>query len=542
VQAAANGLKRKPVMSATIEQSSTTINGESTSSGELPLKLELELIIDDRDVIQALVDFPEGDERNQYAAEALKIGVVAMRHVGGMVTADQFRRDGDRFLAGLERTLEQHKQTVQSQIEAKLKEYFDPKDGRFSDRVQRLVSQDGELSVLIKGFIDGENSQLARTMFAQIAPLMKHLDPEQSEGLLAVFRNTFESQLNQHRDHVLKEFSLDHKDGALCRLVTELTNKHGDLSKDLQKKIDEVIKEFSLNEEGSALKRLVDSVDRAQRRICDEFSLDNEESALKRFKTELMTVFQAHVDVSAKFQEEVKVALRELTARREEQARSTLHGGTFQLAVFEFLHQQSEQRGDVAEFKGDQVGAVKGRKWGDVVVELGVDTAAPGARVVFEAKEEQDYTLKKALTEIENARKNRLAEIGVFVYSKKTAPIGLRSLTRFGNDIVTVWDAEDASNDAFLIAALELARAMCIHSRRQRDSQVGDFDSIEAAMTAIEKHAKNLDEIRTSAVTIQNANENILKRVRIDREALESQVIILRKKIGDLRAITASVQ
>ena len=52
-----------------------------------------------------------------------------------------------------------------------LKEYFDPESGRFTDRVQRLVGQDGELSQLIRGFIDGENSQLARTMFAHIGPL-----------------------------------------------------------------------------------------------------------------------------------------------------------------------------------------------------------------------------------------------------------------------------------------------------------------------------------------------------------------------------------
>jgi hypothetical protein len=142
---------------------------------------------------------------------------------------------------------------------------------------------------------------------------------------------------------VLKEFSLDHKDGALCRLVNELTNKHGDLSKDLQKKIDDVVKEFSLNEEGSALKRLVDSVDRAQKRICDEFSLDNEQSALKRFRTELMTVFQAHVDVSAKFQEEVKLALQKLTTTREVEAGTPRHGFTFEEAVLQLICLQANE-------------------------------------------------------------------------------------------------------------------------------------------------------------------------------------------------------
>src|SRR6185503_992166 len=169
-------------------------------------------------------------------------------------------------------------------------------------RVKRLVGQDGELSTLIKGLIDGENSQLARTMIAQIGPLMDHLDPQQSEGLLAVLRATVEAQLNQHREHVLKEFSLDHKDGALCRLVNELTAKHGDLSKDLQTKIDVVIKEFSLDEENSALKRLVNNVESAQKTITNEFSLDNEQSGLRRLKSELTTILEAHVKTNAEFQ------------------------------------------------------------------------------------------------------------------------------------------------------------------------------------------------------------------------------------------------
>src|SRR3954470_15602738 len=224
-------------MSATIEQSSALRNGRSPEENDGELPILLELVIDDREVIRALSEYPEGEVRNQYAAEALKIGVVALRHVGGMITADQFRRDGDRFLGGLEKSLEEHKQTVQVQIENKLKEYFDPKDGRFTDRVQRLVAHDGELSVLIKSFVDGENSMFARTLVSHVgrdSAIMKMLDPRQSDGLLTSLSKTVDGQLTQQRDHLLKEFSLDNKDGALTRLITQLTSKHGDFSTDIQ--------------------------------------------------------------------------------------------------------------------------------------------------------------------------------------------------------------------------------------------------------------------------------------------------------------------
>src|SRR3990172_3492487 len=224
--------------------------------GELPYSLELELVVRDRDVIAALSEYAEGGERNEYALEALKIGVLALRHVGGQATADLIQRESARLVKDMQQTLEQHKQLVSSQLGSTLKEYFDPQDGRFSERVQRLVARDGELSKLICGLIDGENSVFARTLMAHVgreSPLMKQLDPQQSQGLLAVLKQTVDSQLTQQRDQVLKEFSLDNKDGALARLVGELSAKHGDLTKDLQDKIDEVVKEFSLDKPDSAL-------------------------------------------------------------------------------------------------------------------------------------------------------------------------------------------------------------------------------------------------------------------------------------------------
>jgi hypothetical protein len=512
-------------------------NFESNEDFPVPL----ELTVTDRDVVAALSEYPEGEERNRYALEALKIGVLALRHVGGQATADLIHRESLRLVKDMQQTLEQHKQTVQHQLGATLKEYFDPQDGRFSDRVQRLVGQDGELAQLLKGQIDGENSQLSRTLLSHVgsdSPLMRQLKPGESNGFLAVLKQTVDLQLTDQRDRILREFSLDTDDGALKRLVNELTGKHGDLSKDIQAKIDVVVKEFSLNDDDSALSRLVQNVTKAQRTITDEFSLNSETSCLSRLKRELMTVLEAHVRTNAEFQEEVKGALRELTARREERARSTLHGGTFQSAMFEFLHHHSTARGDVAEFTGDQVGAVKNRKWGDVVVTLGPDSAAPRARIVFEAKEEQNYSLKTALDEIENARKNRMAQVGVFVYSRQMAPPELPPLSRFGNDTVIVWDATDVASDAFLTAGLELARAMCFYSQRQRECQTADFESIEAAMLDIEKRANNLKDVHTSAVTIRNSSESIIKRVEIDREALRTQVAILREKITDLRTAT----
>ncbi len=510
---------------------------------DLPYALPLELVVNDRDVIQSLIDFSEGDSRNQYALEALKIGVIALRHTSGQMNGDLIRRESARLVEAMQQTLQQHTQVAQDRLASSLKEYFDPESGRFDDRVQRLVGKDGELAKLMQGQLDGENSQLARTLLMHVgrdSPLMQILDPQQSQGLLSKLRESMEGELAKQRDQVLKEFSLDNQEGALARLVRELTTKHGDLGRDLQAKIDGVVKEFSLDEENSALSRLVRNVDRAQRTITDEFSLNNEQSALSRFKKELRELMDQTEDKNQKFQEEVKVSLAKIVATREEAERSTRHGIVFEDALCEFLACQAQHDGDIATPTGSTVGLIKNCKVGDCVVVLGPDSPAPGAKIVVEAKEAGGYTLANALEEIEKARKNRGANWGLFVFSKKVVPTGLASIKRYGSDIVVIWDAEDPASDGYLQAGHELARALCFRTEQQTEVQQADFESIDRAILEIEKRANNLGEIGTSAETIQSSSKKILERVRIDRKALDKQVTLLREKIGDFRESLSS--
>ena len=535
-------------MSTMAQRTSPATNGHhsaDTADGDLPIQLPLELLIDDPEIIRALVEYPEGEARNEYAIEAMKIGVLALRHVGGQVGADTIRRENDRLVTSVQKTFDQYTNTFQDRVEIKLKEYFDPKDGRFTDRVQRLLAHDGELSQLIKSFVDGENSLFARTLVTHVgrdSALMKVLDPQQSDGLLTSLRKSVDEQLTRQRDHLVNEFSLDNKEGALARLLSELTTNHGDVGKALQTKIDTVIKEFSLNEENSALSRLVQNVTQAQRTITSEFSLDNDTSCLSKLKRELIDLLAVSEKKNQTFQEEVKVSLAKIVTQREEADRSTRHGIAFEDAVCEFLVRQSQHAGDVATPTGSLTGLIKNSRVGDCVIELGPDSAAPGSKIVVEAKEKEGYSLSNAREEIETARKNRGADWGVFVFSKKTAPTSLEPFSRYGNDFVIVWDVEDPTSDVFLKAGVIAARALCFRTERQSAAQQVDFEAIDKAILDIEKRAGNLEEIHKSAETIQSSSKKILDRVRIDREALEKQVEILREKVKDLRDLTSATQ
>ena len=526
-------------MNTTFDPSSATIDREmdnGRADGELPLKLPLEMIIDDRDVIRALVDYPEGEERNQFAAEALKIGVLAIKHVGGRVGADLLRQEGERFIGNVQNTLDAHKQTVQEQIENKLKEYFDSKNGRFEERVQRLIANDGDLSNLMKGLIDGENSLFAKTMLAHVGRdslLMKQLDPKQSDGLLAVLKQSVSAELLQQRNHILDQFSLDKKDSAISRLVTELKASNT-----------EIVKELSLNEEDSALNRLIQKVSTAQVTITNEFTLDNEASCLSKLKKELMAILEAQVETAAEFQEEVKLALGELTVRKAEQARTTEHGKAFQRVLCDLIESRIAATGELAEFVGESVGVIANCRKGDVILQLGCDSTAPGARIIIEAKEDKSYTLSKALAEIEVARKNRSAQIGIFVFSTKTAPQNLRPVARYGHDITVVWNAEDPLTDSFLWAAIEFGRLACFRAQAVEQSQASDFEAMEKLIANIEKRAANLDKIRryaesaqASAKSIQSATTKIIKRAELDQKALDRHIGRLRTTIVDLKQL-----
>src|SRR5687767_11771952 len=64
---------------------------------------------------------------------------------------------------------------------------------------------------------------------------------------------------------------------------------------------------------------------------------------------------------------------------------------------------------------------------------LDADVAA-NSRIVVEAKQDASYGLAHALSENEQARKNRQAEVGVFVFSKRTANAQIVPFGRYGND------------------------------------------------------------------------------------------------------------
>ena len=503
-------------------------------------ELEIRLLLRDPQLIAEILAYPEGRVRDDFIHTALRIGVMALRQAEGQIDSQAVRHEGERLLKDMESHLNAHRRQVTEQIATSLKEYFDPNDGRFPERLERLLRKDGELEQMLRSQVGDQNSVLARTLgeyLGDSSPLARMLGSDAPDSFLNGMSQTLEKALNEDRERILREFSLNNSDSALNRLVRELRENHGKLTGNLQDSIKEVVSEFSLDNQDSALSRLVNRVENAQKKISAEFSLDTGDSALARMRKELLEVLEQHRKDATLFQQEVRSALAEMSARKEEAARSTTHGNVFEEEMFRVLRDLSQKAGDLASATGNSTGQIRNCKVGDVVIELGPEHVAAGSRMVIEAKDSGAYDLAKAREEIDTARKNRNAEIGIFVFSRRTAPEGLESLTRYGNDIFTLWDVEDSSTDIFLQAAVSVGRALCSRSRAEQQNEQVDLKQIDRAIRDIEKQIKGLEEITRLGETIRNNSGKILDRARIISKNLAAQVSVLDNAVDTLKQL-----
>jgi hypothetical protein len=522
--------------------------------------LVLNLVIEDPEVSTELRRRAEGHARNTFAVSALRIGILALRQAQGNVDAEVVRNEGQRLIAELSRELALGVQQIDSKIAGSLKLYFDPQSGHFTERVERLVRKDGDLETMLRQQIgDGESSELARALARRIgetSPLMRRLDPQDAESISRSIEKSVKDVLDAEQGRILGEFSLDNEAGALTRVVAQLEATNGKFKGDIEKQIKAAIREFSLDDESSALSRLVKKVEEAKDRITDEFSvdnqgsainklnlvlaetrqsiddnltLDNEQSALARLKKQLTDVLGDIQSKNQEFQQDVSAKLASLVTRHQEEMRSTTHGISFEEEFCVFLQREAQRAGDVFTATGTKPGAIGKCKTGDAIIQIGTEAAAAGERIVFEAKSSKKFGLTDASQEIEEARKNRSASVGVFVFAKDTAPQGLQPFTRIEHDLFVIWDAADPSTDIYLSAAVSVAKALLFRQKAVDNKSQASVLDMERALNALEKQLKGLDQMETWTLTIQANSGKIAGRIVEIRKSATDH-------IGQLRA------
>lgn len=512
---------------------------ESISAGTTPEPLYLHLSITDPEIAAALIDAGEGRDRQEFALTALRIGVLSLKAARGTIDGGTIRHEGERLLMTLEERLAGHRQVLDEALGGTLRAYFDPSSGSFTERVQRLLRQDGELAAMIAAQVDA-GRRAFETLFVQHlgedSDMRRLLSADEGNELIEALRGQMAQALQRQSDTITAEFTLDRPESALSRLVRELKDRHGDLERSLGEKVASVVGEFSLDDENSALSRLVGRVESARNQISAQFSLDNPESGLTRIVQRIETFEREQTERSREFETRVTSLLEKLVTRREESRRSTVHGNEFEARVGEQLQARCLGPDEVLDAVGDTTGLVPRCKVGDFVVTLGPDSAAAGAAIVVEAKASGTYTLKSTLEEADVARRNRGALVSLFVHSARTAPAGLDELHRWGQDVVVVWDEDDPATDVRLKAGYLVAKALAIRAGQHDEAEAASLAEMDAAIEAIRKQINGFEEIQTSARTVVSGGEKIFKRADIMSQEIERRLLVLQQHIVRLRA------
>jgi hypothetical protein len=221
-----------------------------TNSDDAEDAVHIDLWLRDRDVVPAINAHPEGRRRTDYIRTAIRIGVLALQQAQGRIDTESVRSEGDRLIAVLESRLAQYQDQLRSVLGGTLKDYFDPNDGRFTERVERLIKQDGDLEKVIRTQMDVAAVGLKEAIDNQVGPrssLAQLLMPGEPNALIAGIQKTVDTLLIAQREKVVGEFSLDRQDSALARLLTELRTHHGRVAGDLKDTMASIVSEFSLD-------------------------------------------------------------------------------------------------------------------------------------------------------------------------------------------------------------------------------------------------------------------------------------------------------
>jgi Restriction endonuclease len=519
--------------------------------------LRLVLNVADPEVVDELERRTEPTERDAFARQALRIGVLALRQASGALDAQSIQRETDRMLASVRETLTAHTNHTAAALGQMLGGYLDPASGSLPQRLERLTKRDGELESLLSRHLDGDRSTVAETLARQVgeqSAIFKLLSPTQAGGIVATLSSAIDAALRAQRDEVLREFSRDRPDSALSRLVGDITSANGKLRGELAGDIGAVATALSLDNEQGPLSRFVGRVEKAQRAILDQFSLDCEGSAIRRLSSSLddtrATVEKSLTTLSesnARFQSDVRTTLETFRVRRQEAARSSLHGHTFEYAVEAMLQSEAQRAGGVCERLAGTPGA-EGRKVGDYVLTLGPESAGAGARIVCECKADKGYTEAKALAELALARKNRQADVGIFIVARESARAlgegrdGFEPLRRVGMDLLVIWDADDTTTDVYLKAAISIATALAVKQHGELGRAGADVRGVEQSVHAIERFITAIEGIRHDAMLVVRRGTKIGKTAGMLRERLVEEVERLAGVVAGMRGETGRME
>jgi len=248
--------------------------------------------------------------------------------------------------------------------------------------------------------------------------------------------------------------------------------------------------------------------------VVEQFSLDDEDSAMSRLKSIIDGGFSG-----------LRESLGIKAARAEEAERGHVKGFDFEKDLYEVVAEMGRQFGDDTDFVRGTPG-IDRCKTGDHVITLGETTGAPGMRIVVEVKD-QKYQARKAHAEMQEAKKNREAVGGIFVFAEGCQPVEFGNFKRIDNDFYCTVDKAalaDGSALPFLWAAYEIARVQTVAAVRKEADGKLDLDRIQQHIDGIAAWVPRLGDIFTKANTVQANGKAIANTASDIKDDIEKRV------------------
>jgi hypothetical protein len=248
--------------------------------------------------------------------------------------------------------------------------------------------------------------------------------------------------------------------------------------------------------------------------VMSQFSLDHEESAMCRMHKLLRDSFtQIHESLGIK------------AATAAEQERGHVKGFDFEADLYDVFAEMGTRLGDLTENLCGTPGTLR-RKTGDYVSTLGDTSGAPGLRLTVEVKN-QRLKLKDAIEELQEAKKNRDASQGIFVFAKGCEPPEVGDFRRIGEDFFCTVDKDDLAAGArplFFDAAYQVARAIAIASARTAEEGGIDLQRIKDNIESLIESTRRLSEVTKKARTIQSRAESISEIIEVVKGELDCRL------------------
>ncbi len=290
------------VPSTPISTSAPTFQRSAITIGELVVDTSVQVTLEDArsEATQLFCELSEPQQR-RLAEEAWQIGLRALGNAQAQARESKLADIGKTLLDDVESVLGRHVASQLSSVETAMNRYFDPQDGEVNRRVQAFLADDGMLNRVLSEQLTGEQSQLARTLAAQVgehSELFKRLDPDHKGSVVQMFEERLGAVLVENQRAMSQALDPAAPDGALTRLLTSLRKEMEEAQRRGASQLQKAVAALDANDETSAIARLIKETGKTQQALLRAINIEALRDVDERIQSELKRIAKMRGEVA----------------------------------------------------------------------------------------------------------------------------------------------------------------------------------------------------------------------------------------------------